>query len=354
MSLAGPAARGQIRRPMRRWILLAAIVVGLSPLASRSARAQGASDDGTGGLVGLTLPVGARAVGQGRAIASARGELQGIPYNPATLSGLERGALTYSRFEAADLADLNSNYVAGAIVTTWGTIGAQLIYQDYGEILLTDDSPEPIGRTDLSEWAVGLTYANVWREKLAYGASAKWYRSDLGVAEGSGPAFDLGVIYAPRPDVPLELALSVRNVGPDLEFKDAGLTLPPGGDSEGNRKERLPSRVRVGLGVHPDRVLGLPPGYAVRLLFDIESDLRELSTSSQHAGVSLTISDVVIVRGGLVLADNPFVEEGDDDRQFGGAFGIGFRYGGFEADVAREVSVSELGDETHFGVGWRF
>jgi hypothetical protein len=92
----------------------------------------------------------------------------------------------------------------------------------------------------------------------------------------------------------------------------------------------------------------------VRFLFDIESDVRELSTSSQHFGAVLSLQSLIEVRGGLLIADNPFVDEGDGDRQVGGAFGIGLHLAGFEADIAREVSVSELGDETHFGVGWRF
>ena len=64
--------------------------------------------------------------------------------------------------------------------------------------------------------------------------------------------------------------------------------------------------------------------------------------------------DVLVLRGGIVILDNPYVESGDADRATGGTFGIGIRYNRFEADIAREMSVSELGDETHFGVGVRF
>ena len=366
MILAGARAGAQILRFMsgelsrrRRLGSAATALVGLAVvgglLLGEAPALLAQEDEESSGLIGLTLPLGARPVGQGRAIVAARGELQGVPYNPATLIGLDRGALTYSRYEAADLADLNSNYLAGAFVTSWGTVGATAVYQDYGEIPLTIDSPQPVGTADVSEWSLGVTYANEWRDRLAYGATAKWLRSNLGVVEASGPAFDLGLVYAPRPDLPLSFAASLRNVGPDLSFDD-GQAVPGGGPGNGGgeREESLPSRVRVGLGLHPDDFLGLPANYRVQLLFDIESDLRELSTSSQHAGASLLLHDVVVVRGGILLADNPFVESGNDDRQFGGSFGIGFRHAGFEADIAREVSVSELGDETHFAVGYRF
>ena len=103
-----------------------------------------------------------------------------------------------------------------------------------------------------------------------------------------------------------------------------------------------------------ERFFGLPADYRVTLAFDIESDVRELSNSSQHGGVTLTVHDVLVLRGGIVILDNPSVESGDADRATGGTFGIGIRYNRFEADIAREMSVSELGDETHFGVGVRF
>jgi hypothetical protein len=351
--LAGASGRVQIPAPMPRTLLallFLVVVTGPSPAAVR------AQSDENGGLVGLVLPLGARTVGQGRAVAGERAELQALPYNPAAIVGLEKGALTYSRFQGADLEDdldgFNGNYLAGAYVAAWGTVAGHFVYQDLGQVLLTDSSPDPIGSIDLSEWVVGLTYANEVRRKLAYGVTAKWYRSDLGVTEASGPAFDAGVTYRPRETVPIALAASLRNLGPDLDFEDTADALPGG---EGGGEESLPSRVRVGIAVTPERFPGLPEEYVVRLLFDIESDLRELSASSQHFGGVLTVHDAVEIRGGVLFADNPFLDEGDGDRVVGGAFGIGLRlHQGFEAEIAREVSVSELGDETHFGVGWRF
>jgi hypothetical protein len=348
--LAAPIGHVQIPAPMSR--VLIALLLAAAAASPASVRAQ---SDENGGLIGLVLPLGARTVGQGRAVAAERAELQALPYNPAAIVGLERGALTYSRFQGADLEDdldgFNGNYLAGAYAGPWGTLAGQFVYQDLGQVLLTDTSPDPIGSIDLSEWVVGLTYANEVRDKVGYGLTAKWYRSDLGVTEASGPAFDAGVIYRPRESVPIALAASLRNLGPDLDFEDTEDALP---GSEGGGEESLPSRVRVGIAVTPDRFPGLPAEYGFRLLFDIESDLRELSASSQHFGGVLTVHDAVEIRAGVLFADNPFLDEGDGDRLVGGAFGIGLRLQGFEVDIAREVSVSELGDETHFGVGWRF
>jgi hypothetical protein len=342
----------QIPAPMSRVLVMLLFLAAASASIPASVRAQ---SDENGGVIGLVLPLGARTIGQGRAVAAERAELQALPYNPAAVVGFERGALTYSRFQGADLEDeldgFNGNFLAGAYAGPWGTLAGQFVFQDLGEVLLTETSPDPIGSIDLSEWVVGLTYANEIRDKVAYGVTAKWYRSDLGVTEASGPAFDAGVTYRPRESVPIALAASLRNLGPDLDFEDTEDALP---GSAGGGEESLPSRVRVGIAVTPQRFPGLSEEYRVRVLFDIESDLRELSASSQHFGGVLTVHNVVEIRGGVLFADNPFLDEGDDDRLVGGAFGIGLKLQGFEAEIAREVSVSELGDETHFGVGWRF
>lgn len=339
------------RAPRRlRLVLMVGLItlLSLALLPPAPAAAQNGDSDGSG-LIGLTLPLGARAIGLGRAVSATPGELQSLPFNPAAVTGLARGALTYSRFEPAAVAEFSGNYLAGAYVSRWGTFAAQAVLLDYGQIILTDDSPDPIGSVDVSEWVVGLTYAHRWRDKLSYGATAKWVKTDFGVTEASGPAFDLGAIYAPRSTLPLQLAIALRNLGPKLAF-DATSTEA----EEGDGGEALPARVRVGVSSQPAQLFGLSPDYAVTLAFDVESDLRELSTTSQHAGAAVVVHDVLVLRGGLLLLDNPADEEGDGDRQVGGAFGIGIRYGAFEADVAREVSVSELGDETHFAVGWRF
>lgn len=328
----------------RRLLALTLLVALAATAAPDGARAQ--DDDEGGGLIGLALPVGARTVGQGRAVAAASGDLQALAYNPAVLAGIDRGALTFSRFEAAEATGLTSNYVAGAWKGRWGAVAVQGILHDLGEIPVTTDSPDPDGAIDVGEWVLGVSYARTWRDRLALGATAKVYKSDLGETEGTATAFDAGLVWSPRETLPLDIAVSVRNLGPDLEYDAVG-----GGDPA---PQQLPSRVRLGIGFRPDEFLGLPEAYSVTLYADSENDLRQLSTTDLHAGAVVDAHEIVIVRAGVLLTDNPYVEQGDGDREVGGAFGVGIRYEGFEADVSREISVSELGDETHFSVGFRF
>jgi hypothetical protein len=349
MTVAAFVRAGQIGSPMPARLAVSALaLLSLLALPGAGARAQ-TNGDSDGGIVGLVLPVGARVIGRGRAVVATRGELQSIPYNPATIDGLERGALTFSRIEGAKDAGFDGNYLAGAVVSPYGTFAAQLLYQDYGSIPLTETSPDAVGSAEVSDWALGVTWANHWRDRLSYGVTVKWYESDLGVTSGSGAAFDVGLVYLPRPgSVPISFGVSLRNLGGDFRYDETDAVA---GDGE---SDNLPSRVRVGVEAKPESSFGLPPEYRVALSFDAESDLRELANSSFHGGVALTVHDVVVLRGGVVILDNPYVDSGDGDRSNGGSFGIGIQYERFEADVAREFSVSELGDETHFGVGFRF
>jgi hypothetical protein len=349
VDLAAVAGAPEIRPFVRPTSFTAlAIVAFLGIVAPSPVAAQDEIDDDSG-LIGLSLPLGARAIGRGRAISATAGELQALPYNPAAVMGLGRGALTYSRFEAADDAEFNGNYLAAGADTRWGTVAIQVIYLDYGDVPVTETSPDPVGSIEISDWALGATYANrIYGEKLAYGATLKWLSTNLGSIDASGPALDAGVVYSPRSGLPLTLGIALRNLGPDLDFGGTA----EGEDAQG--EEALPSRVRVGVDFRPTTFPGLPSDYAIELGFDIESDLRDLATSSQHAGASITIHQTVVVRGGLLLLDNPYARGSTANRITGGAVGVGVRFGGFEADLAREISVSELGDETHFAVGWRF
>lgn len=343
---AGVGGR-QIPAPVHPPRALARVALAALCLLAAPLTAAAQSLDESSGLVGLSLPLGARVVGQGRAVAATRGELQAVPYNPAVLFGIGRGGLTYSRFEGAEIAEVNGNYLAAGTTTRWGAVAIQAVYLDYGEITITDASPDPLGTIDLSDWAIGVTYANRWRDKISYGATAKWLRTDLGSAEADGPAFDVGLVYDPRPGLPLSLGVALRNLGPDIDFGASEQT------DTGGLTEALPSRVRIGIDYHPATFPGLPADYSLELSFDIESVLRELATSSQHAGAAVTIHDVIVARAGFLLVESPFAGS-DPDRNVGGSVGVGVRLGKFEADVAREISVSELGDETHISASYRF
>lgn len=347
--VAGPPSGAQIRRPVRATFSLARATLALAWVAAlpSAAGAQSTGADPSSGLIGLSLPIGARAIGQGRTAAATSGELQALAYNPAVLSGVGRGAVTFSRFEAASAADLSGSFVAGGARTRWGSLAVQAIVIDYGDIPVTDTSPEPIGTIEVGDWAVGLSYANrTYHDRLAYGVTAKWLSTRFGPIDAGGPAFDAGLVIVPRAGLPLSLGVALRNLGPDVDFGER----PDGSSGE----QPLPSRVRFGIQFHPASFPGLSENARVELGFDIEADARDPATSSQHAGAALTLVDAVVVRGGFLLLDDPFGADGRGSRSAGGSVGVGVRFGGFEADVAREISVSELGDETHFSVGWRF
>jgi hypothetical protein len=309
-----------------------------------------AQEESSAGVAALELPVGARAIGMGRAYVAIDGDLQGLLYNPAGLASRDSTGLTFSRYEGASDLDLNGNYGAASLPVGRGAFTVALNYEDLGEIELTGSSPEPLGTVDLRNLLLVGSYAVQLVPRVALGASAKYLSSDLGAAEGSGVAFDAGALIRPSKTVPLTLGLAVLNVGPDLELDldEAGGEEPEG--------DPLPSRLRWGAAVDlrslaasgaedaGDGDLGLT------LSADLEHDLRELGNVSVFAGAALGYRDILTVRGGALRLENGFGEEASS----GAALGAGVRWEGVRVDVARELGVNEAGDETHFSIGVDF
>lgn len=334
----------RVRRPAPLLPLLIALL--LLTLPGRSS----AQEEGTTGLSALELPLGARPLGMGRAFVAVPGDLQGLLYNPAGVATRDSAGLTFSRYQGASDLDVNGNYVAGSVPVLGGVLTAAFNYEDLGEIELTGGSPEPLGTADLRNIvAVGSFGVDV-TEAIALGASAKYLSSDLGAGEGTGFAFDAGALVRPVSDFDLTLGAAVLNVGPDIEF-DIDDEL--GGETEG-AGDPLPSRLRWGAALvlrgTGDDVEAGNSDYGFLLATDVEHNLRELGDVSLHAGGELDYRRIVTVRGGFVRLVNSFGGESAN----GFSLGAGVRWQQLRVDVAREIGVNEIGDETHFSLGVDF
>jgi hypothetical protein len=318
-------------------------------LLSVAAPAVAAQEESSAGVAAFELPVGARPIGMGRAYVAIDGDLQGLLYNPAGLASRDSTGLTFSRYEGASDLDLNGNYGAASLPVGRGAVTVALNYEDLGEIELTGSSPEPLGTVDLRNVLLVGSYAVQLAPRFAVGASAKYLSSDLGVADGSGVAFDAGVLIRPSDRVPLTLGLAVLNVGPDF-----GLDLDDGGTGDEPEGDPLPSRLRWGAAVDLRNVggSGADEGgdLGLTLAADLEHDLRELGTVSLFGGAALGYRDILTIRGGVLRLENGFGEEASS----GASLGAGVRWEGIRADVARELGVNEAGDETHFSLGVDF
>jgi hypothetical protein len=98
------------------------------------------------------------------------------------------------------------------------------------------------------------------------------------------------------------------------------------------------------MGVSADA--SLPARTTVHLAMDVQASPREWNTISQFAGVAIEYDEVLSARAG-------FIRETLLEASTGATFGLGIHIAAFTIDLAREMGVNQLGDETHFTLGFR-
>jgi hypothetical protein len=302
-----------------------------------------AQEESSAGIAALDIPTGARPLGMGRAFVASSGDIQGLFYNPAGLAARDSIGVSFSRYEGASDLDLNGNFGAVSFPLLRGSATLAISYEDLGEFELTGSTADPLGTQDLSNVLFVGSYALRLGPRAAVGASLKYLRSDLGVADGNGVAFDAGALLRPSATFPLTLGVALLNLGPEItyKFEDA----PAQGDEESTGDD-LPSRIRWGMALDVGELTNPESDYGVQLAGDVEHDLRELGEVSLFGGAALDYRNLVTLRGGVLRLNNSFGEKSS----VGASLGAGVRWQRFRIDLARELNVSEIGDETHFSL----
>lgn len=293
--------------------------------------AQGFEDE----VAFLTAPMGARIVGIGRAATSIRGEFQSVRWNPGVLASVKGVAPLASHYDGP--LDFKFNLLAVAIPAGGlGMFAVAADVQSFGDIVLSDGSASggALGTVTPNNLVVSLAFARGLAAGIAMGVTAKWIRSELsGDLNGDTFAFDAGLLWRPAQSVPLDLGLAVLNVGPGLSL----------GEAPASEASPLPSRLRVGASYDVLGHVGLGNRFSLLLAFDLEQALRDLRTGSQFAGAELGVAGILFLRGG-------YIAETLIETNTGATFGVGFALGWLRFDVARELGVNQLGDETHISL----
>jgi hypothetical protein len=286
----------------------------------------------------LLVPTGARSVGMGRASVALTGDLQGVKWNPAAIASVGDVFPLISSYDGP-LEFQVTQFAVAVPVSGVGVIALSAEVQSFGDIPLAGpSSPEDMtGTITPNNVIASVAFGRTVFERLSVGLAAKWIRSELaGDLEGSTFAVDAGLIWGPLRNVPLDLGLGAVNMGPGLQLSD----LP------GSQKEPLPSRIRVGLSYDVLGHLRPEAHLELRVAFDSEHALRHMETGSQYVGAELGIREMLFVRAGW-LAETLI------ETNTGSTFGIGVRLGGFQFDLAREIGVNQLGDETQLSLSAR-
>ncbi len=299
----------------------------LTCFAPEQARAQS-------GALFVLVPFGARAVAQGDAVvADTTLGTDAVWWNPASLARLPEREIAVHH---ASTAIARSDMIAFAAPSqVLGTIAVSALIVDYGSTEVTDvSSGSPVGGTiGTYNYQVAASYASPVGRRFNAGITYKFLMirsacsgncGNISSVSGSSSALDLGAQYVLPTTLPLSLGLSLRNLGPAMQFRDA------------EQADPLPRLVQVGVRV------GIPSAALERnnTTVDLAADVfnaEALDGAAVGLGVTLGYRGIAFLQAGYKKQSG----------QGGGpSIGIGFRHGALGIDLARRFDnfSSQLGE----------
>ena len=171
---------------------------------------------GMAGLPFLKIGVG-RCTGMGEAFVAIADDASATYWNPAGLALLTTRQAVFNHVDW--LADVNHEYIAVVMPSKIGNFGAAVTSVDLGSFEETTiDEPQGTGRTFRgSDLCLGVSYARLFTDKLAFGASAKVLSEQIWNVGATGAAFDFGVYYNTGWRN-LRLGMAIANFGPDMHY----------------------------------------------------------------------------------------------------------------------------------------
>ncbi|HOW89740.1 MAG TPA: PorV/PorQ family protein [Elusimicrobiales bacterium] len=218
---------------IRNLALLTAASAAMQALYAWPAAAA-SSYAGTSGAQFLKLGAGSKAGAVAEAYTAAADDVYSGYYNPAGLTRMvssEFAAQYVSYFQ-----DMSYSFLAFAMPLdkrdgfSRHALGVSIYNLSASDLeARTEDTLLAAGLFDASESAYALSYAYRLNKGLGIGATMKYVRESIDTESAGAVAADAGVHYRPLADRPLDLGLTVRNMGSKLDFGDGSDPLPLGG-----------------------------------------------------------------------------------------------------------------------------
>jgi hypothetical protein len=183
----------------------------------------------------------ARAAGLAGTYLCVENDLQGVFFNPATLSTVEKNNFSFTFFKHA--LDINSGNVSYIIPYKFedGVLSVNAVYTNYGSFDYLDKTGSNFGTFSANDFAFSVNYSNLLDTNFYYGVGLKYINSNIEKYASSALAIDFGLFYKLK-DNRSNLGLSILNAGFQLSSFDG-------------KSEDLPLDVRIGFNHH---LKGLP------------------------------------------------------------------------------------------------
>lgn len=334
------------------WLLIT--LVGGALASSEPASAQG-----NAGAASLQIPPGARAEGMGRTFSAIADDAFAPWWNPGGLAFIQgrNAALMHAKLVPGLADDVYFEYASYAQhLSGWGGVALTLTYLNYGESVITGPgSSEPLGTFTSFEIAPSLAIGTAISNTLGLGANLKYVHVDLAPEgatqdglEGKGSTFavDLGALWK-VPGQPMNLALVIQNLGPDIALVDE------------QQADPLPRMLRVGAayqvinrGQHSflvafdgDKVL-LSNGSSAESDSTLDQTWFDENDILLNVGGEYTFNNLVSLRLGYIFDDPGEIKDL--------TYGLGVTWKAISFDYASIPQYTELDRVSKFSLSARF
>ncbi|MFL5575474.1 MAG: PorV/PorQ family protein [Gemmatimonadaceae bacterium] len=288
----------------------------LSVHAASTAEAQAAED----GALFLLLPVGARAVGMGQAVAADQGGSEAVWWNPAGIARTEKpeAAIHHSQ-SVIGTGDAVTVVVPSSLL---GVLALSVNILNFGEQDVTDVDVGTVGTILPRSFVYAATYGTPIGDHISAGLSYKvvQFRVDCSGAcpQGSNfaatsSALDFGAQFNLGDLVPATIGVALRNVGPRLQVNDNPQSDP------------LPTRLQIGALYRVGLLERYAKGTELHLTGDVLDQVR-LSAPSTRFGADVVWQKKIHARVGYVF---------DSSESGGPSVGLGLTAGSLVIDIAR-------------------
>ena len=254
---------------MKRVILYAVIIVLYTSIS-----ASAVTGETTAAF--LELGAGSRAAALGEAYTGLAEGANAFYWNPGAAAYLGYTELT--AMHAEWIEDIRYEYFAFAKPFSWGTVGFDGVYLNYGlmEYYPEDSDPnEDYGNFSAQDMAFSAGYARAFSDAFAVGVTGKFIYSAIYEESTTGFAANVGAYWI-TPLQGLTVGLAGKNLGPGLTYVAESYPLPMTGalgaayriwdgriilSADGERQLKDDIVGKVGLEVNPHRMISGRVGY---------------------------------------------------------------------------------------------
>ena len=284
----------------------------------------------------LRNDIGARAAGLNGSFVSMTNDPNVLFYNPGALTSLteSKGSAGFLKH----LLDVNGGYLSySRSLEGIGTIGAGILYMDYGSFTQTDESMNTLGTFGARDIALIVGIGRSIDEVTSVGVNLKIVYSSIAEFSSSGLALDMGLLYQ-IPSQNITLGASVLTLGTQLK-------------TYSGTKEPLPLDVKIGITKRPEHLPVLLNLDFHRLTDQQDDFLSHFSAFS--LGAEFLMSESVRLRLGYNNQQRKELKLGTSANLAGISLGGGIVLGEYVIDYAFN-SYGKIGSLHRISIGSNF